>query len=58
MQDKTYINRCEKDMDPDQEIIAVNKSKLIDDISTLLAIVFIFGVMFGAILTQLIIRFS
>jgi hypothetical protein len=44
-------------MDPDQEIITVNKSKLIDDILTLLSVVFIFGVIFGATLTQLIIRF-
>jgi hypothetical protein len=57
MHNKTYINRCEKDMDPDQEIITVNKSKLIDDILTLLSVVFIFGVIFGATLTQLIIRF-
>jgi hypothetical protein len=41
----------------DQEIITVNKSKLIDDILTLLSVVFIFGVIFGATLTQLIIRF-
>jgi hypothetical protein len=42
----------------DQEIITVNKSKLIDDILSLLSVAFIFGVIFGATLTQLIIRFS
>jgi hypothetical protein len=40
MQDKTYINRCEKDMDPDQEIIDANKSKLVDNISHLLVLIF------------------
>lgn len=37
-----------------QEIIAINKSKLIDDISDLLAVLFIFGVSIGITIMQLI----
>ncbi len=53
------FKRYETEMtNSDQEIIAINKSKLIDDISDLLAVVFIFGVSIGVTIMQLIIRFS
>jgi hypothetical protein len=55
----TKTDRYETEMAAsDQEIITVNKSKLIDDILPLLSVAFIFGVIFGAVLTQLLIRFS
>lgn len=51
-------NNCEKDTNPDEKIITVNKSKFIDDISTLIGVVFIFGVGIGATIMRLIIHFS
>lgn len=62
MTNKTYCdnisNKSEKDINPDEEMITVNKTKLIDDILTLMAVVFIFGVSIGATIMQLIIHFS
>ena len=49
-------------MNSQDENIYVNKSKLIDDISVLLELIFIFGVIFGVIIgatiMKLMIRFS
>lgn len=58
MYDNISTNGSSEMTNSDQEIITVNKSKLIDDISNLLTVVFIFGIIFGAALTLLIIRFS
>ena len=51
------FDSCEKDTNSNQETITVNKSKLIDEISNLLIAGFMFGVMIGATIMQLIIRF-
>lgn len=62
--DKMYdnkLNTYETDTNTDEEIITVNKSKFIDDISNLIRVVLIFGISVGAMIMLLIthlVRFS
>lgn len=55
------LNKYETDTNTDEKIITVNKSKLIDDISTLIEVAFIIGVSIGAtimLLISLLVNFS
>ena len=51
-------NRSSEMVNSDQETIVVNKSGLINDISNLLIAGFMFGVMIGATIMQVIIRYN
>lgn len=58
MHTNVLTNRSSEMANSDQETIVVNKSGLINDISNLLIAGFMFGVMIGATIMQLIIRYS
>lgn len=54
---KMYVNMLntyETDMNPDEEMITINKSKLIDYISTLIEVAFFIGIGIGAVLSATI----
>ena len=57
MHTNVLTNRSSEMANSERETIVVNKSGLINDISNLLIAGFMFGVMIGATITQVIIRF-
>ena len=57
MHTNVLTNRSSEMANSERETIVVNKSGLINDISNLLIAGFMFGVMIGATIMQVIIRF-
>ena len=58
MHTNVLTNRSSEMANSEQEPIVVNKSGLINDISNLLIAGFTFGVMIGATIMQVIIRYN
>ena len=58
MHTNVLTNRSSEMANSEQETIVVNKSGLINDISNLLIAGFTFGVMIGATIMQVIIRYN
>lgn len=58
MYDNISTNGSSEMTNSDQEIIAVNKAGLIDDISNLLAFGILTGILIGGSIMHLIMRFS